>query len=303
MMKLLAFAYLLPVIAITAAADEGSWLLPGHLVGNNGIVQRIWLVSATKASVRYLKAPDSAELTDNPLSEITAVQLDEPPELAAALTLYQARKYAEARLKFIELKRRFQPLADLENNPSTLAAFYEMECLRKLGDLNGLAAARAGFSKGPLTRKTQLQQLELDEIWDAVRAKNWGQVEARVKEWERTRLPGDQRAQVAYCRGLALEGLKQPEEALFAYATALTADAGASEEIARQAALRILTIHHTDEEVREALLLRGTKGSDKKSPGSIKLAEAVAVAHLFQLSLGAGAPLPPEFMEFLQDPF
>ncbi|MEO5712363.1 MAG: hypothetical protein ABIT37_02655 [Luteolibacter sp.] len=300
-MKAFSLAILIPVLAIPGAAEEASWLLPGNLVGKDGAVQRIWLVSATPASIRYRASQNLPEVSEHRISETTAVCLDEPPELAAAMNLYHSRKYAEARTQFIEMRQRFKPLVDLKNNPSTLAAFYETECLRKSGDLDGLAAALVGFSKGPLTRETELRQLELDEIWEAVRVKNWERVETLAKEREKTRLPGDQRAQVAYCQGFALEALKRPEEALFSYDTALTADAGASEEIARQAALRILAIHYADEQVMEAIRLRGTKDEDKTSAGSTKLAEAAAVARLFQLSFGAGAPLPAEFVEFLKE--
>jgi len=301
MMKRLTFALLLPVLALTTAAEEVSWLLPGHLVGKNGDARRIWLVSATTTTLRYCPSPNSPETTEHRNSESTTVCLDETPELAAAMNLYQARKYTEARSKLIEVKERFKPLADLKNNPSTLAAFYETECLRKSGDLAGLAAARTGFSKAPLTRGNQLRQLELDDVWDAVRMKDWQRVETLAQEWEKSRLPGDQRAQVAYCQGLAFEALNRPEDALFAYDTALTADAGASEEIARPAALRILAIHHADPEVREALRRRGAKNEDKSSAGATQLEEAAGVARLFQLSLGAGTALPDEFAEFLKE--
>ncbi len=289
-----------PFLAINVAAEEVFWLLPGHLVGKDGTVDRIWLVSAMKTSIRYRTAQNSPEVTEHPISEITAVCLDEPPEFTIAMNLYQARKYDEARLKFMEVRRRFMPLADLKNNPSTLAAFYETECLRKAGDLDSLAAARAGFSKDPLTRETHHRQLELNEIWEAVRVKAWLRVETLAKEREKMLLPGDQRAQVAYCQGLALEALNRPDEALFAYNIALTADAGASEETARPAALRILAIFHADEQVREAIRFRSTKDEEKASLGALKLAEAAGVARLFQLSFGADAPLPTEFAEFLQ---
>ncbi len=235
-----------------------------------------------------------------PLLALT-VHAGEPRELAVAMDLYQDRKYAEAKSKFIEVKERFKADNAAENNPSSLAAFYETECLRKLGDLEGLADARRKFVTPPLTRAWQLRQLEIDELWEAVRTKNWARVETLAKERTATCLPGDQRAQVAYCHGLALEALGRPTEALLAFNIAMTADAGASEEIARQAALHILGIHQADPEVQAALKLRGTKDEDKASNGSKNLTEAAAVAELFQLSLGGGTPLPAGFAKFLQN--
>ena len=226
---------------------------------------------------------------------------NEPPEYSAAMDLYQARKYREAKAGFIKVKEEFQQLPPVANSAAVLAAFYEMECMRKLGALEELAATYPGFPKQSLTRETQLRQIALYGLWDAVRTQNWVGVEAQAKEWANIRLPGDQRAQVAYCQGLALEGLRRPAEAVFAYQTAMTADSGASEEIARQAALRVLTIHAADPEVQAALRLGKSRNANENSKGSARLAEAAGVARLFEMSLGAGTPLPAGFRVFLKD--
>ncbi len=300
--RILAVFVSLLAITATAAAEDPSWLLPGHLLEKDGTHRRIWLLSATGNSIRYHATPDSKEVTERPTSDGTAVILDEPPEFGVAMTFYLSRKFAEAGVKFREVRQRYQPLAELKDNPSTLAAFYETECLRKSGDLEGLATARMALSKAPLTRESQLRQLELAELWEAVRLQKWERVETLAGGWEKTLLPGDQRAQVAFCQGLAHEALGRSEEALVSYQIALTADAGASEEVVRPAALRILAIHQADGEVQEALKLRGTKDEDKKSPAVVKLAEAAAVARLFQLSLGGEMRLPPEYEKFLSGP-
>ena len=224
----------------------------------------------------------------------------EPPEYAAAMDFYQARRYGEARVKFSEVRKRFKPLLSLKDNPASLAAFYEMECLRKLGDLEGLAAALKQFSKEPLTRETQLRQLELYVLWDAVRTQSWDRLDRLAGERANTRLPGDQRAQVAWCHGLALEGLNRPEEALFAYQTAMTADAGASEELARQAALRVLAIHQASPDVQAAIRAWGTPDEDRNGRGYATLVEAAAVAEWFEMSLGAGTSLTTGYKMFLR---
>ncbi len=167
-----------------------------------------------------------------------------------------------------------------------------MECLRKLGDLDGLATALKTFSRGPLSRDYQNDQLELYVLWDAVRTKNWDRLLALTAGRASERLPGQQRAQVAWCEGLALENLGRPEEALVSYQISITADAGNSEEITSQAALRVLAIYHKDAEVRAVLAGKENAG------GQMKLAQARAIAAMFELSLGNGAPLPKEFREF-----
>jgi hypothetical protein len=80
----------------------------------------------------------------------------------------------------------------------------------------------------------------------------------------------------------------------------MTADAGTSEEIARQAALRVLAIHRADPEVRAAMDGWGTADENRHRPGIFRLQEAAAVAVLFELSLGAGTPLPAELSGFLK---
>jgi tetratricopeptide (TPR) repeat protein len=270
------------------------------LIDQEGRSTRIELVAATRTSVRYRIPGGSKDVLDFVLKDGATVFVSEPRDFTEAMDLYQARNYAEARARFIAVKERYRPIEGLEDSTSTLAAFYEMECLRKEGDLEGLAMALQKFAKGPLSREYQVRQLELYVFWDAVRTKSWERLETLAKERVNMRLPGDQRAQIAYCQGLALENLERPEEALISYNIAMTADAGASEEITRQAALRILGIYHRDPEVRSALKIPENGKEVVPLKAAAKLAAAKAMAHLFQRSLGAGIPLPAEFRHFLK---
>lgn len=224
----------------------------------------------------------------------TAAHVVEPQEFSQAVELYQSRRYEEARAAFASVREHYRPVASVPDNPSTRAAFHEMECLRRLGDLDALHKALAAFDPTPLTRPVQIRQVGIYALWEALRVKDWQALDRLAQAYQGIPLPGDQRAQVAYCHGLALEGLGRTEDALDAHQTALTADAGATEEIARQAALRILAIHLADPEVKLAL-------AGQPAPrGKSRLAEAAAVASLFVKSLGGGAPLPAEFQVLLE---
>lgn len=293
--KIHLLAVFLPGIAM--AAPDGTFETPALLVGKDGRSRGIRLMETTKDTFLYreAEAPVTGRFPDD-----GTIFLHEPQQYSAAMDLFQGRKYAEAKAKFIAIKERFKPIQTLENSPVALAAFYEMECLRKLGDLEGLVVALQNFPKGTLNRETQLRQLELYVLWDAVRTKSWERLDALAKERVNTRLPGDQRAQVAYCHGLALEGLNRPEEALPAYQTAIIGDSGGSEEIARQAALRILAIHKANPEVQDAIKLQSAGSGKENRKGQAGLMEAAAIAGLFELSLGAGTPLPAEFKPFLK---
>lgn len=290
----------LACVAPAAAQQPAQFQTPALLIEEGGAFQKVWLLAATKDAIRYRETEVSTDFVDSKIGDFQAIYLFDPREYTVAMDLYQARKYKEAQERFAAIKERFKSIQGLENNHSTLSAFYEMECMRRLGDLEGLAAALQKFVKTPLTRESQLRQVELYVMWDAVRTKSWDRVEIIAREYEKTRLPGDLRAQVGYCHGLALEGLERPMDALFAFQTAMTADAGASEEIARLSALRVLSIFKADPEVQNAIKLWGTPDENKNSKGYSNLLEAAAVAGLFELSLGGGAPLPSEFKTLLQ---
>ena len=299
------FAALLPAMAITASAQAPApapTAFQAHalLVEKDGAFKQIWLIAATKDAIRYRTTEVAIDALDGKIADFGSVYVFEPREYAAAMDLYQARKYTEAKAKFIAVKERYKPLQQMENSHAALATFYEIECLRKLGDLEGMSAALQKFIKEPLTRESQLRQFEVYVFWDAVRTKSWDRLNILAKERANARLPGDQRAQVAYCHGLALEGLNRPADALFAYATAMTADSGASEEIVRQATLRVLAIHKADPEVQNAIKVWGTDDENKNGKGYTNLIEAAAVAALFELSLGAGTPLPAIYKTFLK---
>lgn len=299
-MKFLTPAALISALVLTAAAQEESFQTPALLIEKEGAFQRVWIVAGTKTAIRYRETEVATDTKDARISQFDAIHIIEPREYSSAMDLYEARKYEEAKAEFIKVKERFKPIQAMENSPAALAAFYEMECLRKLGDLDGLAAALQSFIKDPLTRESQLRQLELYILWDAVRTKSWDRLEILAKERATSPLPGDQRAQVAYCHGLALENLNRPGEALIAYSTAMTADAGASEEVARLATLRVLAIHLANKDVQIAMKAWGTKDENKNSKGYADLVEAASVAHLYEMSLGAGKPLPPEYKELLK---
>ncbi len=235
-----------------------------------------------------------------PLETSSAVAAAKPlptsSAFTAAMDFYQGRKYQEAKAAFEQLPQ--VPTADPET--VALAGFYEMECLRKLGDLDGLAKALGGASRNASLGANRLLQLEINPLWELLRTKQWERLDQSAQLISRQRLSGDQRAQVAYCRGQALENLARPLEALNCYNIAMTADAGASEEVARPAALGVLRIHLADPEVQAVLTASNPSGANAESHGNLWRREAAGVAKLFELTLGTGTPLPAEFAVFLR---
>ncbi len=229
-----------------------------------------------------------------------AREADSPQiDFQSALDLFEARSYQEAKASFEALKQKLNSPQVAPDSLAALCAFYEMECLRKLGDFVSLAAAFSQFDKSSLTRKSQLQQLEIYQLCELARLADWTALDAKASSLSENKSAPFLRAQIAYFHGLAHEGLARIPEAIMAYQTALTADAAASDDITRLASLRLLTIYQADPEVQAALKNYGTPFQNESSQGTRDLREAGALAKLFLTSLGGNAPLPSVFEEFL----
>ena len=265
---------------------------------NNGGTFRAWILAASKTEIRYKTNKVSTDFDDARIADFATVFLVEPPDYTAAIDLYEGRKYKEAQEAFAAVKERCKPIAVLPDNFHTLAAFHEMECFRHLGDYEGLAAVLKTFLKAPITRENQLRQLDLYIMWDAVRAAAWDRVLIIASERDEEVLPGYQRAQVAYCKALALYNLGRGREAVIEYNVAMTADSGASEILTQQAGLKALGVYQKDPEVQVAIQNWGTKDENKNSNGYTRLIEAAALAVFYEKYLNLGKPLPAELKAF-----
>lgn len=234
----------------------------------------------------YKKSAKDLNRKKVPMNKVSSVYFYMPAVYSEALNLYQGRKYAEAKAKFAECQKTYASMAALPDNYSTLAGFYSLECSRRQFDLDTLSSEQKVFLKEGLTRETHLQQLEVNAFWESVREKNWNQLDQLAKEWLKRKVPGSQRAQIAYCHGLALEelGKKDPKrttEALNAYNRALTADSTASSEIVIAAANQALGIYLVDSKVKQAIKDWGTDNEKKSGSGYKNLLEANALAQFY----------------------
>lgn len=298
-MKKILLSALVPALAISVQAQDG-FQTPAVVVDKEGGYSQVWVIAATKAAFRYKVTEISTETEDKKFADVATVYFLEPPAMSKAIDLMENRKYAEAKESFGRIREACKPVISAPGNPGTLAAFYEMECMRSTGDLEGLSTALKDFVKDPLINDSHLRQVELYVLWDAVRTKSWERLGILAEQQSQNPLSPGHRAQVSYCGGLAMENQDKPAEALIAYSAAMTADAGDSDYVAREAALRVLAIHSADEEVKRAITNWGTKDENKNGRGYNDLIEAAAVAELFEKTLGGGAPLPDEYKKLLK---
>ena len=270
------------------------------VVPNEGNPQRIWINEVTRTGVRYYATETTTALGDFALSQARAIFFPEPSALSTAIQQFRGREYRTAMQGFARVAADYQAVRPLANNPSTRAAYFEIECLRLLGEYEQMSEKLGALNQSSLTRENELRQLELNLLWEAVGRGAWDRLEGLVNERTGTRMPGNQRAQVAYCAGVVHEQKGETEEAMIAYNEAMIVDAAASEVVARMAAVGILRILDSDSEVRAARDAWGTENQRPNSDGHAKLLEAGAVARIYDSFVGAGAPLPDAYKPYLE---
>lgn len=301
-MKKLLIPLLVPALSCSAFAQE-TFQTKAILSFKDGGNSVAWILAGTDKAIRYKTSEVSTSFEDANLSQLSNIYLMEPPAFSEAMDLYEGGKFKEAKEKFAAHKTAAKPTAAMKGNFHTLSAFYEMECLRQLEDYEALMEILKDFFKEPLTRDHHLRQLELYIMWNAAHKESWDQLLAIADERYGDDLPAYQLAQVAYCKGLALEKKERPFEALIEYGVAMTADAGASRLIAQNATLNSMRILAADKEVIAAMDAWGTEDEVKGSLGYNRLRQAQGLAKVYEGFLKADKALPDAYKKFLEYKF
>lgn len=291
----------LALSTILTSAQKGAPMVSGYLIKADGAYERVLVMGSNKqGNIFYKENPNSVTTVKAPIGAFSAIWQFEPADYTAAKNLFEARKYQEAKDAFIALQSRYKNYKYLDNSYYELSAFYEMECYRNLQDYETLAKKLELYQPDKLTRPWQVQQTKLYRMYDALHKKDWARLDSLCQDYVQDKgITLSQRAQIAFCQGVAYEGLEKDNDALNAYATAMTADFTRSEGIVRNAALNSLRIFDKDKEIKIAKRLWGTDEEDKSSVGYRKLKEANALARLYdKAGLGGGVQLPAKYKEF-----
>lgn len=285
-----------------ASAQQAAGLrLEAILVADDSEVRRVWLAEADESAIRYRETEVATTLRSVSRDAVRGVFFIDPPAFLNALEAYEARDYAGAAVQFAALRERYRPLAALPHDPGTRAACFQLEALRRAGDFEGLAAALEGFDPAAPDRPHERRQVAIHRLWlDARAGADPAALLAAAEALDEPGMADGQLAQLEMIRGLALEAAGRKDEALDSYHSALVADAGATEDVAREAALAILRLHHADPALRAAFERHGSAAEDPDDPARARLLEAAAVARLFLDGLGAGAALPEEFRPYAE---
>lgn len=257
------------------------------------------VVAATAAQIEYRSPIDAEAAEVANIKDFEIIFFMEPAEYNAAMDLFELGKFEDAKAQFKKYKDQTKAVGALPGNYHVLAAYYELECLRNLGDYKGLTEALATFPKAQLTREYQLRQLELYVLWDALNAGAWERLLTLALDREKQKMPDSQFVQVQYCKGIALQKLERLDEAAAAFDMVITADSACTENLTSKAALATLGIYHKDASIQEAIALWGTDKEMKGSLGYTKLLQAAALAKVYQLYFNHIKELPPEFKKFM----
>ncbi len=300
------FRTLAAALLLLTGSASAEVLVPARIFLNDGSHSDVLVTKYSAGTATYRISARAMSTKQVRVPKLKSVYFYKPKVFTEAMTLYLNRNYADAKAKFAECEKKFKVVETAPNNYSTLAGFYKMECSRRMFDLAALSSEMEKFRKQALTRETHLQQLEINAFWEAVRLKDWNRLELLAKGWRKRKVSGGQRAQIAYCHGLALEHLMKKEpgriiEALNTYNRALSADYTASHELVVKAANNALRIYAADPGVKLAMKLWGTDDESKGRSGYHRLLEANALAKLYkQAGFDKTTPLKPEYAKFLK---
>lgn len=263
-----------------------------------------FMVDANKSEFLWRENSRATVTRRQRLSACT-VYFIHPVEFIEAQELYKSRNYKDAAEKFAQCAKDYDRFIEVKGNPSILAGFYEMECHRRLEDLEALMGLAEKFVPDTLLHEDHKLQYEIYSVfWDAVRTKGWARLDAICQDpkWRNRKMSGSLRAQLAYCQGLAREGINMPIKALNSYNGAFVADFSASEEITRKSALNCLRIILGHEDVKTAMELYSTEDYSDDSNGAALIKEATALLTLWDKVLGGGEKIPAKYKVFLKYP-
>ena len=263
-----------------------------------------FIVAADKKNFLW-RETEKATVTKKQSRSSASVYFYQPADFTEALELFKSRNYKDAAVKFEAVEKAYNKVDEIIGNPSTLAGFYQLECYRRMGDLEALAKKAATYSPENLLSENHKLQFEMYGVfWDEVRKQSWTRIDsiASDEKWKKRKLPGMLRAQIYYCHGLALEGQGKLTEALIAYNSAFVADFSASETISRKAATNCLNIILNHEDVKSAMKLYPTDEYNENSNGARLIREATALLSLWDKALGGGEKAPDKYKVFLRFP-
>lgn len=239
----------------------------------------IYITAATPKGIAYRDNPIAKLDRAVDRKKVRGLYFYRPTEFQNGIEAYNDGKFSVAKAAFSECKTKFAKIDKLPQNYSISAAFYEMECARRMRELGTLAKLQKAFRPDTVVNENYLNQLQIYPFWELYHKASWDKLTQMYDKWKQKKLPGYQKAQLAYCYGSALKELGKKEEAVLQLTTAIALSEYKEPELIADAADKIIEILLADPQVEEALK---AKEQDESSKGYQKLLEAASVARTWE---------------------
>lgn len=266
----------------------------------DGNSKQILLKRANKTALYYVDNVRDTTETAFPLTDIESIFFYRPSSFNKAIDLYNQDDFDLAKVEFTKCKEEFSSLKNIDGNYSKLSSYYEMECARRKGDLETLNTLLDAFRPDAIVNENALTQLSIYPFWEAVRNESWDRLILIADQWNKKKIPGSQRAQVAYCHALALEGKGDTDNALLKFNEAIALSELKEVEVIENACDKIISLILADEANKERFDLIGEKDAETKSRAYYQLREASSVAKLWDGMTAQTRPLNPKYASLLK---
>lgn len=270
------------------------------MVNIEGRPKTLFLDSANASVIKYFDTANDTSASDLPRAKVKSIFFYRPSSFEKAYSLYQSGEITQAQLSFAECKDEFKSLMALPQNYGTRAAFYEMECARRKGDLEGLESLLKSFKPEALVNENYIAQLEIYSFWTALLKEEWDKILEYSQKWKEKEIAGYQRAQILFCEGKAYAAKGNADEALNSYAAALVFSQYKETSLIINAANESIKLLLAQDGVAEAKDLIGSRKQNKGSKAYRYLKEASALAKFWNAQPKKTKVFPSKY-KFLLD--
>lgn len=294
-MKTISTTLLLAALAAAPAGAQQRFQQKAYLIMSAGDVRTVWISDANENEFLYYATERGVVSERMRIIEPQSIWLFEPPDFTVALEYLQGREFEKAIESFGKVAAEYEKLRELPNNFASRSLFLEMEALRKLGrypELVGKMEAFGETDRKSLIRDHELQQLEFNQLYEAMVDEDWPRLEKMAADFLGEALPSPQKVQAAYALALAQEKQGRPMEALESYNLVMVTDPAFSEPLVGEAVLGAIRVIRSLPEV--AAELREGGDPDPESEAYGLLVEGGALATLYRDFVAGEAGLPPD---------
>ena len=293
-MKTTSLTCLILVSLVTSVFAENA----KSIVTKGGASKEVYIQLASNKGISFFEDTRTTKATTMALKDIDSIFFFRPKEFQEGLEFFNEGDFAKAKKSFISCKEKYAKMAPLSENYFSRAYFYEMECARRERKFDEVIKLEKGFRDDVIKNENHLNQIKLYAFWKAYHQKDWKRLVQMERTWDGAKLPGYQKAQIAYCYGVGLEETGDVKGALIQFNSVLALSEFKEMELVLEAGTRIMDIHLADESVEDCLKSQATDDPDRKSKAFATLLEAASIARLWDKSVGV-KKLPTKYSKLV----